>query len=306
MRKPAQDIVLQEFRIKEPAELLAFLTEKEVRKSRNAVKSLLTHKQIKVNGKLVTQHNYQLTKGDKLQVMKYNQARKRNPLKGLSIIFEDEYLIVVEKESGTLSIATDKEREKTAFNILNQYVKSKGDKEDRIYLIHRIDREMSGLMVFAKDPETQAVFHKNWDKVVTRYNYIAILEGQLDPPQGTIKSWLTENKNYVVFSSSSNNGGLEAITQYKTLDANKHYSMVSFDLVTRRKNQIRAQMNQMKHSIVGDRKYGAKGNPIKRIALHGEEMTIIHPVSGQKLEFRYSLPKAMQELMKPTNKNKPE
>lgn len=302
MRKPTRDTVLQEFRIKEPAELLSFLLEKQVRKSRNAIKSLLAHKQIKVNDKLVTQHNHQLKKGDLLSVMKYNQARKRNSLKGLTIVFEDEYLIVVEKEAGVLSIGTDKERTQTAFNILNQYVKAKGKKEDRIYILHRLDRQMSGLMAFAKDEETQSKFHKNWETLVPHYQYIAIIEGQLKTEQGTIKSWLTENKNYVVFSSPVDNGGMEAITEYKTLSSIKHYSLVEFKLITRRKNQIRAQMNQLKHPIIGDKKYGANSNPIRRIALHGQEMIIIHPVTGQKLEFSYTMPKAMQQLMKPTNK----
>ncbi|NDV67844.1 RluA family pseudouridine synthase [Dysgonomonas sp. 25] len=298
MRKPAQDIVLQQFKIKEPAQLLSFLLEKQVRKSRNAVKSLLAHKQIKVNDKLITQFDLQLNPGDRVAVMKYNQARKRNPLKGLTIVFEDEYIIVIEKESGVLSIGTDKERTKTIFNVLNSYVKARYNKEDRIYVLHRLDREVSGLMIFAKDEETQLQFQKNWDKLVLDYQYRAIIQGQLDPPQGTIKSWLTENKNHVVFSSSFDNGGLEAITNYETVETSKHYSEVIFRLVTRRKNQVRAQMNQQKHPIVGDKKYGSTGNPIKRIALHGQEMILAHPVSGQKLEFKCPMPKAMQQLLK--------
>lgn len=297
MRKPSQDIVLQEFRVKEAAELLNFLIEKQVRKSRNAVKSLLVHKQIKVNGKLVTQHNLALQKNDLVEVMKYNQARKRNKLKGLTIVFEDEYLIIVEKDAGMLSVGTEKERTNTIFSILNQYVKAKRGKDSRIYVLHRLDREVSGLMAFALDEETQLMFQKNWDKIVPVYKYTAILEGQLEPKKGTVKSWLTENKNYMVFSSSSNNGGQEAISNYEVITQTKHFTQISATLVTRRKNQLRAQMNMLKHPIVGDRKYGASGNPIKRIALHGSEMTVVHPATGQKLEFQSTLPKKMQLLI---------
>lgn len=297
MRKPSQDIVLQEFKVKEPAQLLPFLIEKQVRKSRNAVKSLLAHKQIKVNNKLTTQFDLELKAGDVVAVMKYNQARKRNRLKGLSIVFEDEYLIVIEKDAGMLSVGTDKEKTLTIFNVLNQYVKAKDKNTERIFVLHRLDREVSGLMVFAKDMDTQSMFQRNWDSLVPHQTFTGILEGSLLPAEGTIKSWLTENKNFMVFSSSSDNGGLEAITSYKTEQVNNRYSQVVFTLKTRRKNQVRAQMNQLKHPIVGDRKYGAPNNPIKRIALHGSELTVTHPVTGQKLEFKCTLPKAMQQLM---------
>lgn len=297
MRKPSQDIVLQKFKVKEPSELLAFLIEKQVRKSRNAIKSLLAHKQIKVNEKLVTQYNFVLQKNDLVEVMKLNQARKRNKLKGLTIVFEDEYLIVIEKDAGMLSVGTEKEKNNTIFKILNQHVKVRWGKESRVYVLHRLDREMSGLMVFARDEETQAIFQKNWDKMVPAYKYTAIVEGQLEPRNGTIKSWLTENKNYMVFSSLSNNGGQEAVSKYTTLSETKHFSEIEASLVTRRKNQLRAQLNMLKHPIVGDKKYGASGNPIKRIALHGTEMIIVHPATGQKMEFKSTLPKTIQQLV---------
>lgn len=299
MRKPAQDIVLQEFRVKDSSTLLEFLIEQEVRKSRNAIKSLLAHKQIKVNNKLQTQFDTVLKPGDRVSVMKYNQARKRNKLKGMTIVFEDEYIIVIEKEAGVLSVGTDKEKSQTIFNTLNSYVKAKSKREqdNRIFVLHRLDREVSGLMVFAKDAETQAIFQKNWNLIVPEYKYTAVIQGQLDPREGTIRSWLTENKNFMIFSTSFNNGGLEAISHYKTLKEDKHYSLLEIDLETRRKNQIRAQLNEFKHPIVGDRKYGASSNPIKRIALHGQRMTIKHPVSGQKLEFESNLPKTISQLV---------
>lgn len=297
MRKPAQDIVLQELKVSEDAQLLQFLLDKDVRKSRNAVKSLLAHKQIKVNNKLQTQFDFQLKAGDHVAVMKFNQARKRNKLKGLTIVFEDEYIIVIEKEPGILSVGTEKEKTLTVFNVLNNHVKSKGKKDSRIFVLHRLDREVSGLMIFSKDIETQAICQKNWNVIIPEHKYLAVVQGQLEPANGTIQSWLTENKNFMIFSTPFNNGGLEAISHYKTLQQTKHYSLLEIELETRRKNQIRAQLNQMKHPIVGDRKYGASSNPIKRIAFHSARMTIKHPISGQKLEFESNLPKAMSQLI---------
>lgn len=301
MRESLQDKVLQEFKVKEPAELLEFLLNKQIRKSRNAIKSLLAHKQINVNGKLVTQFNLQLKTGDQVCVMKFNQARKKKKLSGLTIMFEDEYIIVVEKESGLLSVATEKEKQKTAFYILNQYVKTK-KKDARIYVLHRLDREISGLMIFAKNEEVQTAFQKNWDRIISLYTYAAIIEGELTPADGKITSWLTENKNYMVFSSSIDNGGQLAVTQYKTMKQTKRYALVNFDMETRRKNQIRAQLNQLHHPVVGDKKYGASGNPIKRIAMHAQEMVLIHPVTSQKLEFKTTLPKTMQDFIEKSDK----
>lgn len=306
MRKPAQDIVLQEFKVNKPSQLLDFLIEKEVRKSRNAVKSLLAHKQIKVNNKLQVQFDFALNEGDRVSVMKYNQARKINKLKGLTIVYEDEYLVVIEKEAGMLSIGTDKEKTLTIFNTLNNHVKAKGKKDSRVFVLHRLDREVSGLMVFSKDAETQAIFQKNWDIVVPEYKYQAVIQGQMENPEGMIRSWLTENKNFMIFSSSFDNGGLEAVSKYKTLKESKHYSLLEIELITRRKNQIRAQLNQYKHPIVGDKKYGASSNPIKRIALHAQRMVIKHPVSGQILEFESNLPKPMTQLLNERSQSKQE
>ena len=295
MRKSSQDTVLQEFKVSEPGELLSFLIEKNVRKSRNAVKSLLAHKQIRVNGKLVTQFNHELQKGDKVSVMKFNQARKERKLKGATIVFEDEYIIVVDKDAGLLSVSTDKEKSRTVFNVLNEYVK-KANKNARVFVLHRLDREVSGLMVFAKNPEVQSIFQSEWDKVVPVYNYTTVIEGDIISKSGKIESWLTENKNFVMQYSLTDNGGLKATTYYKTVKSTPRYSLLNLELETRRKNQARIHMKQTGHPIVGDKKYGAKSSPIKRIALHAQEMVLMHPITKEKLEFKSPTPKKMLEL----------
>ncbi|MFT3994216.1 MAG: RluA family pseudouridine synthase [Dysgonomonas sp.] len=301
MRNTSRDKALQVLKVSEPSELLEFLIAKNVRKSRSAAKSLLVHKQILVNEKISTQYNLELKKGDIVAVMKFDQSRKEKRLKGLKIVFEDDDLIVVDKEAGILSVSTDKEKTRTVYSLLNEYVKKK-KKTARVFVIHRLDREISGLMVFTKSPELQEMYQKNWDLLVPVHSYAAIINGVLNEKNGTITSWLTENKNFVVFSSPSDNGGLKSITHYKTIKSNGRYSLLEMRLETRRKNQIRAQMRQMNTPIIGDKKYGATTNPIKRIALHAQNMILKHPVTGNMIEFKSTIPKVMMQLLVETPK----
>lgn len=295
-KRTAKNAILQEYKVSGTYELLNFLIEKKVKKSRNATKSLLAHKQILVNGNIVTQHNQIVKNGDMVSIMKFNQARKERKLKGLKIVFEDEWLIVVEKESGLLSVSTDKEKIRTAYYVLNEYLRKK-DKNARIFVLHRLDREISGLMVFAKNPDIQSMFQIEWDKIIPKYTYTAVVEGKINTPKGTVESWLSENKNLVMQYSFDEGNGLHAVTHYKTLKSTDRFSLLEYDLETKRKNQIRVHMKQIGHSIVGDKKYGSSQNPIKRIALHGSEMKLIHPMTKEIFDFKYLLPKRMLELV---------
>lgn len=291
-----RDIALQELKASQTCELLDFLVEQKVRKSRNAVKSLLAHKQIKVNGKLITQYNHELHKGDNVSVMKFDQSRKEKRLQGLKIVFEDDDIIVVDKEPGFLSVSTDKEKVRTAYGMLNEYVKKK-NKNARVFVVHRLDREASGLLVFARSAELQEMFQKNWNSLVKSDTYSVVVEGELEEKEGSIVSWLTENKNFVMMSSSYDNGGLKSITHYKLIKSTGRYSLLDLELETRRKNQLRIQMQSIGHPVVGDKKYGASNNPIKRIALHAREIIIKHPFTGETLEFKSSIPKSIQQLV---------
>ncbi|MDR0823776.1 MAG: RluA family pseudouridine synthase [Prevotella sp.] len=299
MRTTSKDKTLQEIKATQAALLLDFLIEKQIRKSRNAIKSLLAHKQIKVNGKLATQFDMELKPGDKVSVMKYDQSRKEKKLKGAKIIFEDDDIIVVDKEAGFLSVSTDREKSRTVYNALNEYVRKK-NKKARVFVLHRLDREVSGFMVFARNSELQEVFQKNWNVLVLDYSYSAIVEGRPEPEEGTVTSWLTENKNFVMMSSLTDNGGLMSITHYKTIKSVGRYSLLNVVPETKRKNQIRVQLQQIGHPVAGDKKYGASGNPIKRIALHAGVLVIKHPVTGELLEFRSPIPKNMQTLVATT------
>ena len=174
-------------KVEKESELLDFLIEKQVRKSRSAIKSLLAHKQIKVNGKLATQFNHELKTGDKVSVMKFDQSKKEKRLKGLKIVFEDDDLIIIDKEAGFLTVSTDKEKLRTVYGILNEYVKKSG-KNRRVFVLHRLDREVSGFLIFAKSTEIQDIFQKNWDKLVKEYTYTAVVDGKPEKEKGTIES----------------------------------------------------------------------------------------------------------------------
>ncbi len=297
MKKEQQP--LQEMKVTQEMELLAFLLEKKVKKSRNAIKSLLIHKQIVVNKQVVTQYNFLLKPGDKVVVQRHDHTHDKKMLKGVQIIFEDDYLVVIDKEAGLLSIATEREKRETAYSIVSNYIK-KEDHEARIFVLHRLDRETSGLMMFAKSEKIQEIMQKKWDELITARTYQAIVEGQIEPSEGTIVSWLTENKNFKMFSSPKDNGGQKSITHYKTLSSNKKYSLLSLKLDTGRKNQIRVHMESLKHPIVGDKKYGSTQNPLRRMALHAYELSFKHPITGMHYEFKSQIPIKMKILVEKT------
>lgn len=297
--KTDNDTVLQTLKVEEKAELLAFLIEKKVRKSRNAIKPLLAHKQVKVNKRTVSQFNYELVPGDIITIHKPSNAYDIKLLKGIAIVYEDDYLLVVDKEAKLLSIATDKERRETAYSIVSDYLK-RTDKEAKVYVLHRLDRDTSGLMLYAKSPEVQETLQRNWDRMIQVRSYIAVVQGRPQPSEGVITSWLTEDKNFVMHSADFDNGGQKAITHYKTVKSIRKYTMLSLNLETGRKNQIRVHMQHIGHPIVGDKKYGSTTNAIKRMALHAYELQFEHPVTGEVLEFKSPIPEKMQMLVEMT------
>lgn len=293
--KDQKDNILQTIKVDTKSELLTFLIDKNVRKSRNAIKSLLAHKLIKINNKTVSQYNQELQEGDIITIHKTDHKRDPKKLKGITIVYEDEFILVVEKEYGLLSIATDREKRETAYSVINEYLKKK-DRNARAYILYRLDRESSGLMLYAKTPEVQETLQRNWNNLILSRLFAVVVEEQVEEPEGTILSWLTEDKNFVMHSSPRDNGGQRSVTHYKRLKGNNKFTMLSVDLETSRKNQIRVHMKHIGHSIVGDKKYGSKINPIKRIALHASELSFIHPMTNETLEFKSPVPKKIQSL----------
>ncbi len=280
----------QYYVVKEETTLLPFLLEEMKGKSRNAIKSVLTRGQIYVDGQSITQHNHPLKPGQRVMTQDNKTAMSEQALVGIEIVYEDEDIIIIEKESGMLSIAGQNQFEVTAHNQLMGYVKRDHPK-NRIYVVHRLDKDTSGIMLFAKNEQTKQALQENWKEKVLERTYTAVVEGEVKKNQGTIKSWLTESKTFKMYSSSFDNGGKEAITHYKKIRSNRNYTLLEVNLETGRKNQIRVHMEDLGHPIVGDKKYGAHGNPMKRLGLHATTLVLIHPTTGKKLKFNSKMPK---------------
>ena len=278
------------FNVSEHVELLTFLIAKMGGMSRNSVKSLLSHRQVMVNEVISTQFNFALKPNDKVLV---NSLRGNIELSHpkMKIIFEDQYLIVVEKKEGLLTVSTGKSDETTAFSILKNYVK-KSSPQNRIFVVHRIDRETSGIILFAKTREIQLAMQEHWHEVVTRRVYVALVEGKVEKQNDTIVTWLTENeKSLKIHSSNVDNGGQQAVTHYKVVKTNEKYSLLEIELETGRKNQIRVHLQGIDHPICGDKKYGSNVSPIGRLGLHARILAFIHPMTLQNVNFETPVPR---------------
>jgi 23S rRNA pseudouridine1911/1915/1917 synthase len=277
-------------KVTEPVELMTFLLAKMGGMSRNSIKSLLAHRQVKVNNKVTTQFNLPLQLNDIVTVTSGRGNIELSHPK-LRIIFEDDSLIVVEKKEGLLTVSTGKSDETTAFSILKNHVK-KSSPQNRIYVVHRLDRETSGVIMFAKNKEVQLILQENWHRIVTRRIYVALVEGKVEKEQDTIVTWLTENeKSLKIHSSDTDNGGQQAITHYRCIKSNENFSLLEIELETGRKNQIRVHLQGIGHPIAGDKKYGAGISPINRLGLHARLLAFYHPISTEIVSFETPVPR---------------
>jgi 23S rRNA pseudouridine1911/1915/1917 synthase len=284
------------FRIVQQAKLMDFLLKKMGGMSRTSVKNLLAHRQVFVNDKIITQYNYQLVENDKLTISSRRGNIELSHPK-LRILFEDSYIIIVEKKHGLLTVSTGKSYETTAFSILRNYVKRQAP-QNHIYVVHRLDRETSGVLVFAKSREIQFVLQETWHTIVRQRTYIAVVEGVMSKQENTLVSWLSENPiSLKIHSSATNNGGQKAVTHYKLIKSNEKFSLLEIDLETGRKNQIRVHLQEIGHTIVGDKKYDSICNPIGRMALHARTLDFIHPVTRCPVRFESPVPKEFMKLV---------
>lgn len=299
------------YRVEEVAELLPFLLTKMGGMTRTSVKQLLGQRRVKVNSAIQTRHDTPLHKGDLITIESgRGNVELRHPK--LRIIYEDDALIVVEKKNGLLTVPVNqKSSETTVFSILKEYVK-KQSYRNTVHVVHRLDRETSGLLVFAKSPELQEYMRTYWRQLVTKRTYVALVEGKLAQKEGKITSWLTENPHTAMVSSSPvDNGGQLAITNYKVLQElesgvesqESEISLVELNLETGRTNQIRVHMASIGHPVVGDRKYGNgnESSPIDRLCLHARTLEFIHPMTEKKVRFESAIPKEFTRIVKNVN-----
>lgn len=275
--------------------LFNYLREKLVSESKNNIKSLLSKKHIYVNDNLQTKYDYKLSIGDIISIKTTEIVDSKTNVK-INIIYEDEDIIVINKPSGILTIATNKEKELTIYHLVMQYLKSK-NKNNKVFIIHRLDKDTSGILIFAKSEKIKKLFQDDWNNIVLERRYYAIVEGNLKNNNGTIKSYLKENKNYIVYSSNDKVNGKLAITDYEVVKTNNKYSLLDINIRTGRKNQIRVHLYDIGKPIIGDKKYGSKINPIGRLALHAYRLKLIDPRNNNELDLYVKIPNDMKKLL---------
>lgn len=287
--------VIETYPVREASRLLDFLIASMPERKRTAIKNLLSHNQIAVNDQPVTQFDTELKPGDEV---KANLTREFRVFynRRLKIVYEDDDIIVVNKGYGLLSMGTDKIKEGTAYSILRDYLKWK-DPRNKLFIVHRLDRDTSGLMVFAKSEEAKNRLQHNWNNMVISRKYLAVVEGKPEPEEGVVRSYLAENSRFEVYSTDKPEEGQLAITRYKTLRSRNGYSLMEVSLDTGRKNQIRVHMKDLGHPITGDRRYGAKSSPIHRMALHAQTLRFVHPMTRKDMNFSTPVPASFAKMV---------
>lgn len=294
-----KELDIKEFIVKKDSELLTYLIE-ELHFSRNNAKGLLSHHLISIDGAPVSQFNFRLTKGDSLIISK--KPIRKKPRKDLPIIYEDSDIVAINKPFGLLSVASDKEKSSTAYRMVMDYVQAK-DKHNRVYVVHRLDKETSGVLIFAKNEKLKEEFQNNWNDLVSKRGYYAVVEGVMEEKEKHIVNYLRMNAlNLMYVVSSKDKKAQRCITDYKVLKENEKYSLLDVSIFTGRKNQIRVTLGSLGHYVLGDDKYGEPENPIGRLCLHAYELIIKNPISGKTYKLSTKIPNEFEGLFNKSNK----
>lgn len=276
-----------EYKIETSKILMEYLVD-DLKINRKKVKAILTNKSVLVNNKVITQYNHLLKKNDVVLINKSTESE-------FDIVYEDKNIIVIVKPAGLLTIGTDNEKEKTLYHMVSSYMK-KTNKNSKVFVIHRLDKDTSGIVMFAKDEKTKKAYQDNWDELVKARKYIAVVEGITDEA-GKITSYLQESETFRVFSTKDRTGKL-AITNYKKIKSNKEYTLLDIDIETGRKNQIRVHMSDINHPIVSDKKYGSTKNPLHRLGLHAYKLELINPLNKKLMVFETAIPGSFKKATK--------
>lgn len=283
------------YTVAQPTTLLPFLLSSVKGKSRNNVKSLLSRRLVAVDGVPASRFDTPLAPGQQVAILPASAPRA--DALPFPILYEDEHLIVVNKPAKLLSVATDKEKARTAYHMVTDYVKARRV-GDRIFVLHRLDRDTSGVLMFARDPETKELFQSHWNEMVTRRGYLAVVEGTPKPDRDTIRSFLVETDTHLSFSGAPGKGAKEAITSYQVVKTGGGYALLDINIETGRKNQIRVHMKELGHPVAGDKQYGARTNPIGRLCLHANELSFTHPATGEQITFKAKMPRDFNRVFR--------
>lgn len=284
------------YTVKEATELMDFLMKAKDGISRTTAKSILSNRLVHVNHVITTQYNFQLQPGMKVQISK-EKGKKEFQSRYLKIAYEDAYLLVVDKKEGLLTIGTEKQKEQTAYSLLNEYVKRSG-KQHRVFVVNKLDKDTSGLLFLPKTKKTRNTLQDYWNEIVKEYRFVAILNGETEKDSGCVCSWTADGKIYVSQTPLSTKNSDKAITHYKTVKRANGYSMVELSLEAGRKNLARLHMHEIGHPILGDIKYQeSEDSPINRLALHAFQLGFHHPVTRDFMEFKTTYPAVFKKLM---------
>lgn len=276
--------------------LLDFLLKNAGNKSRTKIKATLRGQGIKVNGRITTQFDYQLEPGMKVSISKAKRDGQQLVSRYVKLVYEDRHIVVIEKAEGILSMAAG-HSSLNVKSVLDDYF-HKSHQRCTAHVVHRLDRETSGLMIYAKDMDTEQILEHNWHDIVYDRRYVAVVSGEIEDDGGTIANWLKDNKAYVTYSSPVDNGGKYAITHFHVLARTTEHSLVEYRLETGRKNQIRVHSADMGHPVCGDMKYGNGDDPLHRLCLHAYRLDFYHPITGSRMEFETPIPPAFNRLFK--------
>lgn len=284
------------FTVEKSLGLLEFLFEVQGEKPRGKVKSEMEHGLVSVDGKVVTKYNFPLKPGQTVRIGTYIPEFSKAEISGLDIIYEDDELLAVNKPAGMLAIANEKERDMTAYHLAMEYVRAKSSR-NRIFVVHRLDRDTSGVLIFAKNETIKHALQDSWDELVKLRGYTAVTEGTPVPRRGRIENYLRETESHLVYVAKMKDGK-RAVTNYNVLKSNDDYALVDINIETGRKNQIRVHMSGLGCPIAGDKKYGAATNPVHRLCLHAGRLVITHPFGGGEMVFTAPVPKKILRLIK--------
>jgi 23S rRNA pseudouridine1911/1915/1917 synthase len=276
--------------------LLEWLLENVKGLSKSKIKSTLQGRGIKVGQKIVTQFDYPLKSGMKISVSKTKENNNVFKSRYVKIVYEDKYLVVIEKNIGILSMAAGHSTLNVK-SVLDDYFK-RSKQKCSAHIVHRLDRDTSGLMIYAKDKQTEMLLEEDWHHIVFDRRYVAVVSGEMEQDEGTISNWLKDNSAYITYSSPVDNGGKYAVTHFHVLDRTTDHSLVEYKLETGRKNQIRVHSADMGHPVCGDIKYGNGDNPIKRLCLHAYVLSFYHPVTHEPMQFETPIPPQFRHIFK--------
>lgn len=308
-RKPANLFIIinkkpMKLTVKEECKLIDFLQTKLDSTSRSKIQKMLKYGGIQVDGKVETKATLSLSAGQQVELQRVAPKNKKtdNEYKDLNIIYEDTHMIAVEKPAGMLSIDNENNQSGTFYQAIFSYVAESSNGKERIYIVHRLDREMSGIMLFAKSKDVQDELQENWDQV--KKSYVALVEGHPKKKSGKIEGWLKENRIHKVYSCEEGPHATYAITNYEEMQSYKHHTLLKVRIPTAQKSQIRAHLSEMGCPIVGDKLYGANGSPINRLALHAYSLKITHPITEKIITFRAQTPQIFKSFgKKPMSKS---